>query len=344
MSADSTPQPSAPQSAPSPLRLLLVPLILGLLVLGLYLAQRDGAAPASSPPPPSPAATPLGTLDGDPVPVSTVLLALRERVDPSRLDPQALERGGPELLKELEAKLGKFELERAFEQSVYAVLADRALARGKIEVSEAEIDALFAREAAAFKATPDGEHFESYEDFLRRTGRSLEFRRAELRRELGLDRLLGDPSEEELRREFEVLRDHFSGREVHLRHILVETEAEGVQLMRRLESGADFARLARAHSREKSTAKRGGLVAWIKRRHEVPEPLAALAFRLEVGKPGGPVHTVYGWHVVQIDGERNAQEVDFETTKEKLLPIVRKRRRLEFMGSERKRAKVESPF
>lgn len=324
------------------LRLLLLPAILALLVVGLYLA-RQGATPAGSPAPSAPAA-PIGALDGEPLPIETVLQALRERVDPSRLDPEALKQGGPELVKELEAKLGTFELERAFEQSVYALLADRALAKGKVEVSEAEIDELFAREAAEFKATPDGQHFESYEEFLRSSGRSLEFRRAELRRELGLDRLLGEPSQEELAREFEVLRDHFSGREVKLRHILVKTEAEATQLMRRLDAGADFARLARAHSKEKSTAKRGGLVTWIKRRNEVPEPLAALAFRLEVGKPGGPVKTIYGWHVVLIDAERGGQAVDLESSRAKLLPLVRKRRRIEFMREERARAKVESPF
>tara|TARA_R110002072_G_scaffold33803_2_gene102064 strand:+ start:1246 stop:2244 length:999 start_codon:yes stop_codon:yes gene_type:complete len=326
------------------LRLLLVPAVLALLVLGLYLARRQGATAVGSP---APSATPSpldGALDGEPLPLETILLALRERVDLTQIGPKALEAGGPELLKELEAKLGTFQVKRAFDQSVYAVLADRALARGKIEVSQEEIDELFAREAAAFKATPDGEHFESYEEYLRSSGRSLEFREAELRRELGLDHLLGAPPEEELRREFEILRDHFSGREVHLRHILVKSEAEATQLLRRLEAGADFARLARANSREKSTAKRGGLVTWIKRRNEVPEPLAALAFRLEVAKPGGPVKTIYGWHVVQIDGERNAQAVEFDSTRAKLLPIVRKRRRLEFMRSERARAKVESPF
>jgi parvulin-like peptidyl-prolyl isomerase len=326
------------------LRLLLVPAILALLVVGFYLAKRQGALPAGSPPASAAPDASLGALDGEPVPLETVLQALRERVDPSRLDPKALEARGPDLLKELEEKLGTFEVERAFEQSVYAVLADRALARGKIEVSDAEIEALFAREAAAFKATPDGEHFESYEAFLRSSGRSVEFRRAELRRELGLDRLLGEPPEEELQREFEVLRDHFSGREVQLRHILVESESEATQLLRRLDSGANFARLARANSKEKSTAKRGGLVTWIKRRNEVPEPLAALAFRLQVGKPGGPVKTIYGWHVVQIDAERGGEAVDLESTREQLLPIVRKRRRVEFMRSERARAKVESPF
>ncbi|MBL4843935.1 MAG: peptidylprolyl isomerase [Planctomycetes bacterium] len=319
---------------------LLLALVAGLLFYFRSPAQLAGS-PAPSPPS-SPGPEVMGLLDGEPIPIETFLLALGQHVDLSVHEPKSLApTRGVVLIRELEEKHGKWQIERAFDRAVYAALADRAIKKAGVTISRDAIEALLAREAAAFRDTADGQRFESYTEYLQQTGRSVALRKEELRRELGLDRVLGDPDEATLRAEFAELHDHYSGRKILLRHLLLKKEAQAKALLRRAEAGEKFATLAKAHSTEASTAKKGGLVAWIRRRGDVPEPLAALAFGLPIGEPGGPVKTVYGWHLVLVDAERPGKEVDFASTKADLTKVVRQRRRVEFMKAERAEAKIK---
>ena len=82
------------------------------------------------------------------------------------------------------------------------------------------------------------------------------------------------------------------------RHILVESEAECVDLIKQIEDGADFADLASKHSKCPS-GKRGGELGSFGPGRMVRE-FDEVVFRDEVGKPHGPVKTQFGYHIVEI--------------------------------------------
>jgi peptidyl-prolyl cis-trans isomerase C len=88
-------------------------------------------------------------------------------------------------------------------------------------------------------------------------------------------------------------------REVHARHILVPTQEAAQKIIDQLKAGGDFAALAKAQSTEPGAAQSGGDLGFFKQGDMVPE-FAAAAFAL---KPGDytttPVHTQFGWHVIQ---------------------------------------------
>ncbi len=93
--------------------------------------------------------------------------------------------------------------------------------------------------------------------------------------------------------------------EVHARHILVPTEAKAKQLIDQLNKGADFAALAKANSTDPGAAQ-GGDLGWFKKGDMLPE-FSAVAFALKPGQISQtPVHTRYGWHVIQVEGTRTA--------------------------------------
>ena len=82
------------------------------------------------------------------------------------------------------------------------------------------------------------------------------------------------------------------------RHILVESEATCLELKTKIEGGADFADLAREHSRCPS-GKQGGDLGEFGPGQMVPE-FDVVVFNDEVGKAHGPVKTQFGYHLVEV--------------------------------------------
>jgi peptidyl-prolyl cis-trans isomerase C len=82
------------------------------------------------------------------------------------------------------------------------------------------------------------------------------------------------------------------------RHILVSTHEEAEVLLRELEAGADFARLAEEHSKCPSGAS-GGDLGEFSQGQMVPE-FDHVVFHDAVGVVHGPVQTKFGYHLIEI--------------------------------------------
>lgn len=87
--------------------------------------------------------------------------------------------------------------------------------------------------------------------------------------------------------------------QVHARHILLPTEEQAKQVISELKGGADFAALAKKYSSDPG-GPNGGDLGWFKKGEMVPE-FADAAFSLKPGQfTEKPVHTRFGWHVIQV--------------------------------------------
>jgi peptidyl-prolyl cis-trans isomerase C len=82
------------------------------------------------------------------------------------------------------------------------------------------------------------------------------------------------------------------------RHILVETEAQCIDLKTQIEGGADFAALAQAHSSCPS-GRDGGDLGEFGPGMMVPE-FDAVVFSAPVGTVQGPVKTQFGYHLLEV--------------------------------------------
>ena len=111
--------------------------------------------------------------------------------------------------------------------------------------------------------------------------------------------------------------------EVHARHILVPTKAEAEKIIDQLNKGADFATLAKKYSKDPGAAD-GGDLGFFKKDEMVPA-FADAAFAL---KPGTytktPVHTQFGWHVIEVLARRQAPPPTFAQSKQALREKVLK--------------------
>lgn len=87
--------------------------------------------------------------------------------------------------------------------------------------------------------------------------------------------------------------------EVHARHILVDSEAQAKDIIKKLEGGAKFEDLAKEFSKDKSNSASGGDLGYFAQSDMVKE-FADAAFALKPNEfTKTPVKTQFGYHVVQ---------------------------------------------
>jgi peptidyl-prolyl cis-trans isomerase C len=82
------------------------------------------------------------------------------------------------------------------------------------------------------------------------------------------------------------------------RHILVPTREACEELIVKIESGADFAEVAKEHSRCPS-GRQGGELGEFGQGQMVKE-FDEVVFSAEVGKVHGPVQTQFGYHIIEV--------------------------------------------
>lgn len=82
------------------------------------------------------------------------------------------------------------------------------------------------------------------------------------------------------------------------RHILVPSQAEAESLKKQIEGGADFAEIAKKHSKCPS-GRQGGALGEFGPGQMVKE-FDTVVFSAEVGKVHGPVKTQFGFHLIEI--------------------------------------------
>jgi foldase protein PrsA len=82
-----------------------------------------------------------------------------------------------------------------------------------------------------------------------------------------------------------------------VRHILVNSKSLADKLEGQIKGGADFGTLAKKYSKDPSSAKVGGKLTITK--GETVAPFDKVAFSIKTGVVSSPVHTQYGWHIIE---------------------------------------------
>jgi peptidyl-prolyl cis-trans isomerase C len=98
----------------------------------------------------------------------------------------------------------------------------------------------------------------------------------------------------------------------HVAHIMLGTEDRAREVINRIQRGESFAQLARKYSLDPPSAKQGGDLGW----NTPPsfDPVFSDAMvKLTPGEYSArPVHTRFGWHIIEVIETRPAQIPPFE--------------------------------
>jgi len=206
--------------------------------------------------------------------------------------------------------------------------ADLALAEGELSQQFAQLPPEQRRAAAlsaaieikiiAAKAVADG--LDKDADFQRRAAFLQE--RA-LHGEMVEKEVVGKITDEELRARYEKeIAAQPPVNEVHARHILVKTKEEADKIIKELDGGADFQKLANEHTSDPSGKSNGGDLGYFGPGQMVPE-FDKAAQALAVGAyTKEPVQTQFGWHVIKVEDKRAKEPPAFEQVKDGVRSLV----------------------
>lgn len=129
--------------------------------------------------------------------------------------------------------------------------------------------------------------------------------------------------------------------EVRARHILVASREEALEVIKRLDAGEDFVKLAAELTTDPSGKSSGGDLGYFAPGQMVPE-FEKVAFSLEVGAyTKEPVQTQFGWHIIKVDDKRAQQPPAFEQVKDQIKGQVFRDKYFALVKSMRDAAKVD---
>ena len=148
-----------------------------------------------------------------------------------------------------------------------------------------------------------------------------------------------EPTEQELRAEYETQIAAMPKLEYRARHILVATEAFAQTIIDRLGKGANFAEIASKESMD--SKENGGELGWFSPARMVPEFSAAVTSLKKGEVTPKPVKTQYGWHVIQLEDTREVAAPDYEEVKSRLGQLVQNKKLQAYIDELKKTAKIE---
>jgi len=115
--------------------------------------------------------------------------------------------------------------------------------------------------------------------------------------------------------------------QVQASHILVEDEATAKEILDKLNSGSDYAELAKEYSIDGS-ASRGGNLGFFPRGRMV-KPFEEAAFALEVGEISGIVKTDFGYHIIMVTDRQEAGTISLEESRDNIRDTLLHQKQME---------------
>ena len=130
-----------------------------------------------------------------------------------------------------------------------------------------------------------------------------------------------------------------SGDQIKARHILLDNEEKAVEIIKKLQAGEEFAKLASEYSTGPSAAS-GGDLGWFGEGQMVPE-FSKAAFALNPGDiVTKPVKTQFGWHIILVEDRKVSAPPSFDEAKEQLASTMSQKLLKELIETLRTKAKI----
>ena len=151
-------------------------------------------------------------------------------------------------------------------------------------------------------------------------------------------------TDEEIKAEYDKFVQAQGGagaKEYHVRHILVEKEADAKDIIGKLKKGAKFDDIAKKQSKDPGSAAKGGDLGWANPAGFVKEFSDALVALKKGQTSDAPVKTQFGYHIIRIDDVRDAELPKLEDVKPQIAQQLMQRKIAQYQAELRAKAKVE---
>lgn len=144
----------------------------------------------------------------------------------------------------------------------------------------------------------------------------------------------------QIKAEYDQRTKAMPGTEYRARHILVANEQQAKDIINQLNHGANFATLAKKYSTDGSKSQ-GGELGWFSPDQMVPAFSQAVA-QLKKGEyTKQPVHTQFGWHIIQLEDTRSMPPPSLASVQEQMKNSLEGKEVEAYVDQLRKGAKVD---
>ncbi len=128
--------------------------------------------------------------------------------------------------------------------------------------------------------------------------------------------------------------------EYKARHILVKTEDEAKALIKELEAGAEFSKLAKEKSTDTGSGSRGGDLGWFGEQDMVA-PFSQKVASLKKGELSKTaVNSQFGWHVIILDDKRTPSPPKLAAVKQEIEKVLVKKQLNKYLDDLNASAKI----
>jgi len=148
-------------------------------------------------------------------------------------------------------------------------------------------------------------------------------------------------SEDQLKLEYDKLKVNLGTKEYRVSHILVDSEDEAKDIIKQLGKKGNFAKIAKAKSKDAGSADKGGELDWAVPSNFVPAFANAMLSLKKGAYTKEPVKTQYGWHIIKLDDVRNLKVPSFEDLKPQIQQRLQQQAIQEYVAELRSKAKIE---
>ncbi len=149
-------------------------------------------------------------------------------------------------------------------------------------------------------------------------------------------------SDNEVRAEYDRLVKMQKGQtEYHVKHILVKDKASAENIIKQLNKGSSFEKLAQEKSLDKASAARGGDMGWATA-GDLVKPFSDAMVSLKKGQVSKtPVQTEFGYHIIKVVDSQKVKIPTYEQIKPKLKASMQYRKWQEYEMGLMKEAKIQ---
>ncbi len=205
------------------------------------------------------------------------------------------------------------------QQLVYGKLIDQYATKHGIKVSSAEI----AKREKQLKANfPAG----SWSSMLKTRGLTEKDVRNALRQQIIIDKAVGTGitiSNSQVAAYFSKNKAAFNKpAEVKARHILVANLATADKVEALLKQGKKFSALAKKYSIDPGSRDKGGELGYFTK-NQMVAPFSKYAFSAPIGKISPPIHSPFGYHIIQVQARKPALTATLANTRSKIVTLLK---------------------
>jgi peptidyl-prolyl cis-trans isomerase C len=230
---------------------------------------------------------------------------------------------------------------RTLEGLINAELLYQQSQKEEIKVDDQAVNKEIERFKKRFSEEPGDKTADeaAYKEALKRMNVSDKELRAEIQRNLAINRLLDTIVRQKITVTDEESKKYYNNNldlyrqpeQVKVSLITIKVtpnakESEKIQARKQIEmvqkkvkQGEDFGKLAKAYS-EGPNAQRGGAWGYLKRDKKA-DPIRDAAFALNVGEVSGIVETQFGYHLIKVTDKKPAGSISYE----KVQPMIEQR-------------------